>query len=130
LENSKRVIEDQLDNLLMRRTEAGSGQEQQTVQKPEMVLDYARSYLGDFPNAAEKAQSIYGTPEFNKLLNTELGKAVSDLYSVNKAKGDETGGEILSYIATEFPRAEDQSKAAQILMGLSYADKTKGLLKA
>ena len=81
-------------------------------------------------NAAEKAQSIYGTPEFNKLLNTELGKAVSDLYSVNKAKGDETGGEILSYIATEFPRAEDQSKAAQILMGLSYADKTKGLLKA
>jgi hypothetical protein len=81
-------------------------------------------------NAAEKAQSIYGTPEFNKLLNTELGKAVSDLYSVNKAKGDETGGEILSYIATEFPRAEDQSKAAQILMGLSYADKTKGLLGA
>ena len=81
-------------------------------------------------DAAEKAQSIYGTPEFNKLLNTELGRAVSDLYSVNKAKGDETGGEVLSYIATEFPRAEDQSKAAQILMGLSYADKTKGLLKS
>jgi hypothetical protein len=81
-------------------------------------------------NAAEKAQSIYGTPEFNKLLNTELGRAVSDLYSVNKAKGDESGGEVLSYIATEFPRAEDQSKAAQILMGLSYGDKTKGLLKA
>jgi hypothetical protein len=29
LENSKRVIEDQLDNLLMRRIEAGSGQEQE-----------------------------------------------------------------------------------------------------
>jgi hypothetical protein len=81
-------------------------------------------------NAAEKAQSIYGTPEFDKLLKTELGRAVSDLYSVNKSKGDESGGEVLSYIATEFPRAEDQSKAAQILMGLSYADKTKGLLKA
>jgi hypothetical protein len=81
-------------------------------------------------DAAEKAQSIYGTPDFDKLLNTELGRAVSDLYSVNKAKGDETGGEVLSYIATEFPRAEDQSKAAQILMGLSYADKTKGLLKS
>ena len=81
-------------------------------------------------NAAEKAQSIYGTPEFDKLLKTELGRAVSDLYSVNKSKGDESGGEVLSYIATEFPRAEDQSKAAQILMGLSYGDKTKGLLKA
>jgi len=81
-------------------------------------------------NAAEKAQSIYGTPEFDKLLKTELGRAVSDLYSVNKSKGDESGGEVLSYIATEFPRADDQSKAAQILMGLSYADKTKGLLKA
>ena len=80
--------------------------------------------------AADKATSIYGTPEFNKLLNTDLGKAVSDLYAVNAAKGDESGKEVLSYIATEFPRLEDQSKAAQIVMGLSYRDKTKGLLGA
>jgi hypothetical protein len=50
LENSKREIEDQLDNLLMRKIEAGSGQEQQVIKSSDMVLDSGRSYLGDFPN--------------------------------------------------------------------------------
>jgi hypothetical protein len=50
LENSKREIEDQLDNLLMKKIEAGSGQEQQVIKSSDMVLDSGRSYLGDFPN--------------------------------------------------------------------------------
>jgi len=50
LEMSKREIEDQLDNLLMRRIEAGSGPEQQIIKSSDMVLDSGRSYLGDFPN--------------------------------------------------------------------------------
>ena len=48
LESSKRSIEDQLDNLLMRRIEAGSGQEQEVVKRSDMVFVPARSYLGDF----------------------------------------------------------------------------------
>jgi hypothetical protein len=40
LENSKRIIEDQLDNLLMRRIEAGSGQEQELKIDRQGFLDF------------------------------------------------------------------------------------------
>ena len=78
--------------------------------------------------AAEEAQKLYGTPDFDKMLSSEVGKAVSDLYEANKAKGDESGKEVLSYIAQEYPRQKDQRTAAVVFYGLGYGDKKSGYL--
>jgi len=72
--------------------------------------------------SAQKAKSLYGTRDFDNLLKSDVGSAVSDLYVANKSKGEESTGQILEYIATEFPKVEDQEKAATVLFGLQYGD--------
>lgn len=59
---------------------------------------------------------------FQTLLGTPLGIEVADLYRANKAKGDQTNEQLLSYLAREFPRSEDQQKAAQVVFGLDIAE--------
>ena len=59
---------------------------------------------------------------FQSLLGTPLGIEVADLYQANKAKGDQTNEQLLSYLAREFPRSEDQQKAAQVVFGLDIAE--------
>lgn len=79
--------------------------------------------------AAKKVEPIVDTPEFGKLLTTDVGKAVTELWNANKAKGDETEKEVLKYIAREYPRAKDQELAAQVVMGLAYHNKNADKLK-
>lgn len=76
--------------------------------------------------AAKEVEKIVDTPEFDKLLGTDVGKATKDIYEANKAKGDESGKEIMKYVAREFPRSKDQNIAAQVVMGLSYKDSNAG----
>ena len=76
--------------------------------------------------AAKEVEKIVDTPEFDKLLVTDVGKATKDIYEANKAKGDESGKEIMKYVAREFPRGKDQKIAAQVVMGLSYKDSNAG----
>ncbi len=59
---------------------------------------------------------------FQTLLGTPIGIEVADLYKANKAKGDQTNEQLLSYLAREFPSREDQQKAAQVVFGLDIAD--------
>jgi hypothetical protein len=62
------------------------------------------------------------------MLKTPVGSAVEQLYKANKAKGNQTNKELLSYIAKEFPRVEDQQTATTALFGLSYKDELSGKL--
>ena len=78
--------------------------------------------------SAKRASGITGTPEFNRMLESEVGSAVRDLYNANKAKGDQSGKELLAYIAQEFPKTKDQEIAADVYYGLAYDDETAGLL--
>jgi hypothetical protein len=71
LEMSKREIEDQLDNLLMKKIEAGSGQEQQVIKSSDMVLDSGRSYLGDFPNMGMIARETEPVLDFGEPRNVQ-----------------------------------------------------------
>jgi hypothetical protein len=48
---------------LGRRAEISGAPEQQTVQKPDMVLDSGRSYLGDFPNMGMITRETEGYPD-------------------------------------------------------------------
>ena len=59
---------------------------------------------------------------FTSLLGTPIGIEVADLYKANKAKGDQTNEQLLSYLAKEFPASADQKKAAQVIFGLDITD--------
>ena len=59
---------------------------------------------------------------FTTLLGTPIGIEVADLYKANKAKGDQTNEQLLSYLAREFPSSADQKKAAQVVFGLDITD--------
>jgi len=59
---------------------------------------------------------------FSALLGTPIGIEVADLYKANKAKGDQTNEQLLSYLAKEFPASADQKKAAQVIFGLDITD--------
>jgi hypothetical protein len=78
--------------------------------------------------SAKRASGITNTPEFNRMLQSEVGSAVRDLYNANKSKGDQTGKQLLAYIAEEFPKVKDQEIAADVYYGLAYDDETAGLL--
>ena len=56
------------------------------------------------------------------LLGTPIGIEVADLYQANKAKGDQTLEQLLSYLAREFPSAQDQRTATQVIYGLNIRD--------
>ena len=59
---------------------------------------------------------------FTALLGTPIGIEVADLYKANKAKGDQSNEQLLSYLAKEFPASADQKKAAQVIFGLDITD--------
>ena len=59
---------------------------------------------------------------FSALLGTPIGIEVADLYKANKAKGDQSNEQLLSYLAKEFPASADQKKAAQVIFGLDITD--------
>ena len=59
---------------------------------------------------------------FTALLGTPIGIEVADLYKANKAKGDQSNEQLLSYLAKEFPASADQKKAAQVIFGLDISD--------
>ena len=56
------------------------------------------------------------------MLGTPIGIEVADLYKANKAKGDQSNEQLLSYLAKEFPASADQKKAAQVIFGLDISD--------
>jgi len=59
---------------------------------------------------------------FTTLLGTPIGIEVADLYKANKAKGDQSNEQLLSYLAREFPSSADQKKAAQVIFGLDITE--------
>jgi hypothetical protein len=79
-------------------------------------------------NALESAAKLVDNDELGRMLKTPVGSAVEQLYKANKAKGNQTNKELLSYIAKEFPRVEDQQTATTALFGLSYKDELSGKL--
>jgi hypothetical protein len=79
--------------------------------------------------AAERAKAMYDAGEIDKASSTAIGKAVKDLYSANKAKGDQDLKSTISYIATEFPRPADQEEAVSLLFALNYRDEKDKKLK-
>ena len=79
-------------------------------------------------NALESASKLVDNDELGRMLKTPVGSAVEQLYKANKAKGNQTNKELLSYIAKEFPRVEDQQTATTALFGLSYKDELSGKL--
>jgi hypothetical protein len=77
---------------------------------------------------AERAKELDET-EYNRLLETPVGREVKELYDVAKAKGtDETGKEFLSYIAQMYPKKKDQEDAATLYYNLAYTDEVSGKL--
>ena len=78
--------------------------------------------------AGEEAGRLVDAGELDTYLQKPVGQSVEQLYKANKAKGNQTDKELLSYIAKEFPRIEDQEIAATTLMGLSYRDAIAGKL--
>jgi hypothetical protein len=78
--------------------------------------------------AGEKAGKLVDAGQLDTYLQKPVGQSVEQLYKANKAKGNQTDKELLSYIAKEFPRIEDQEIAATTLMGLSYRDAIAGKL--
>jgi hypothetical protein len=72
---------------------------------------------------------MYDAGEIDKASSTVIGKAVKDLYSANKAKGDQDLKSTISYIATEFPRPADQEEAVSLLFALNYRDEKDKKLK-
>ena len=79
-------------------------------------------------NALESAAKLVDNDQLQNMIRTPVGSAVEQLYKANKAKGNQTNKELLSYIAKEFPRVEDQQTAATTLFGLSYKDELAGKL--
>jgi hypothetical protein len=78
--------------------------------------------------AGEEAGRLVDAGQLDTYLQKPVGQSVEQLYKANKAKGNQTDKELLSYIAKEFPRIEDQEIAATTLMGLSYRDAIAGKL--
>jgi len=78
--------------------------------------------------AAMKAKQLYDSGELEKATKTDVGMAVSNLYNANKAKGDQSVKDILSYISKEFPRSSEQEEAATVLFGLNYKESRDKLL--
>lgn len=78
--------------------------------------------------AGEEAGKLVDAGQLDTYLQKPVGQSVEQLYKANKAKGNQTDKELLSYIAKEFPRIEDQEIAATTLMGLSYRDAIAGKL--
>ena len=74
--------------------------------------------------SAEEGFRLASTGDLDSILKTDVGRAVEDLYKANQAKGDQSLKDILGYIAQEYPRIEDQKKAATALYGLEYKTKT------
>jgi hypothetical protein len=70
--------------------------------------------------AGEEAGRLVDAGQLDTYLQKPVGQSVEQLYKANKAKGNQTDKELLSYIAKEFPRIEYQEIAATTLMGLSY----------
>ena len=79
--------------------------------------------------AAMKAKQMYEAGEVDKATKTDIGMAVSNLYKANKAKGDQSIKDILTYVAKEYPRSSDQEEAATVLFALNYKDSRDALLK-
>jgi len=79
-------------------------------------------------NALESAAKLVDNDQLQNMIRTPVGSAVEQLYKANKAKGNQTNKELLSYIAKEFPKVEDQQTATTTLFGLSYKDELAGKL--